>query len=189
MHLLCCMSPTIQKNKLGMLPWLCEQRFFAIPPSKNPSPTSVHTLKDNAPSIPPLTLLFFRTLIGGMQSSPKSAHSKDVIERKAVAGASDAVFNCTRGTVCPWKHQFLGLGLGTLTGSKSLLTVLNRFGHCISYDEVKRLETEMAYSCSDTGCETPDGLNLHSNLATGKTNTNSLLVHDVLLLCFKISLG
>ncbi len=70
-----------------------------------------------------------------------------------------------------------------MTGSKSLLTVLNRFGHCISYDEVKRLEAEMAYSCSDTGCETPDGLNLHSNLATGKTNTNLLLVHDVLLLC------
>ncbi len=137
--------------------------IFAIPPSKN-------------------------TLIGGMQSSPKSAHSKDVIERKAVAGTSDAVFNCTRGTVCHWKHQSLGRGLGTLTRSKSLLTILNRFGHCISYDEVKRLETEMAYSCSDTGCETPDGLNLQSNLATGKTNTNSLLVHDVLLLCFRISL-
>lgn len=146
--------------------------IFAMPPSKIPSPTSVHTLKDNAPNIPPLTLLFFRTLIGGMQSEPRSAHSEDVIERKAVAGASDAVFNCTRGTVCPWKHQSLGLGLGTLTGSKLLLTILNRFGHCISYDEVKRLETEMAYSCSDTGCETPSGLNLHSNLATGKANMN-----------------
>lgn len=146
--------------------------IFAMAPSKIPSPTSVHTLKDNAPNIPPLTLLFFRTLIGGMQSETKSAHSEDIIERKAVASASDAVFNCTKGTVCPWKHQSLGLGLGTLTGSKSLLTILNRFGHCISYDEVKRLETEMAYSCSDSGCETPAGLNLHSNLATGNVNSS-----------------
>lgn len=146
------------------------REILAMPSSKIPTPTSVHTLKDNAPNIPPLTLLFFRTVIGGMQSEPRSAHSEDVIERKAVASASDAVFNCTRGTVCPWKHQSLGLGLGTLTGSKSLLTILNRFGHCISYDEVKRLETEMAYTCSDSGCETPAGLNLHSNLATGNVN-------------------
>ncbi len=141
--------------------------IFAIPSSKIPSPTSVHMLKDNAPNIPPLTLLFFRTLIGGMQSEARSAHSENVIERKAWASASDAVFNCTRGAVCPWKHQTLGLVLGTLTGSKSLLTILNCFGHCISYDEVKRLETEIAYTCSDSGCETPAGLNLHSNLATG----------------------
>ena len=94
-------------------------------------------MKDYAPNIPPLTLLFFRTLIGGIQSEIKSAHSEDIIERKVVASASHTVFNCTKGTVCPWKHQSLGLGLRTLTGSKSLLTILNRFGHCISYDEVK----------------------------------------------------
>jgi len=146
------------------------REIFAMPSSEIPSPTSVHTLKDKALNIPPLTLLFFRTLIGGMQSEPRSASSEDVIERKAVASASDAVFNCTRGAVCPWKHQSLGLGLGTLTGSKALLTILNRFGHCISYDEVKRLETEMAYTCSDSGCETPAGLYLHSNLATGNAD-------------------
>ena len=40
--------------------------MLALPTSKMPSPISVHTLKDNAPNIPPLTLLFFHTLIGGM---------------------------------------------------------------------------------------------------------------------------
>ena len=104
------------------------------------------------------------------------AHAGDVVERKAVASASDAVFNCTRGSLCPWKHQSLGLGLGTLTGSKSLLTILNCLGHCISYDEVKRLETEIAYTCSDSGRETPAGLNLHSNLATGNTNISLIIL-------------
>ena len=93
-----------------------------------------------------------------MQSQPRLAHAGDVVERKAEASASDAAFNCTRGSVSPWKHQSLGLGLGTLTGSKSLPTILNRLGHCICYDEVKQLEIEMAYTCSDSGCETPAGL-------------------------------
>lgn len=97
----------------------------------------------------------------------RAPRASEVIERKAVAAASDAVFNCTRGAVRPWKHQSLGLGLGTLTGSKSLLTILNRFGHSISYDEVKRLETEIAYTCSDVERETPAGLHLYSDLATG----------------------
>ena len=51
----------------------------------------------------------------------------------------------------------------------ALLTILNCLGHCISYDEVKRLETEIAYTCSDGGRETPAGLNLHRDLGTGNT--------------------
>ena len=148
--------------------------ILAIPQSKTPSPTSVHTLKENSPSIPDLTLVFFRTLIGGLQSEIGVNNSnRDVMERKALAGASDAVFNCTRGRVRPWKHQALGLGLGTLTGSKTVLTTLNRFGHCISYDEVKRLETEMAYTCSDLEQETPAGLHLRDGLGTGNNNSNN----------------
>ena len=35
----------------------------------------------------------------------------------------------------------LGLCLQRKTGSKDILTWLKRFGHCISYDEVNRIET------------------------------------------------
>jgi len=66
---------------------------------------------------------------------------------RTVASALDAVFNC--GLVCLWKHQAVGLGLGTPTGLKLVLAILNRLGHCISYDEVKWLETEITYICSD----------------------------------------
>ena len=137
-----------------------------MPQPKIPSPTTIHTLKEFAPNIPPLVLLFFRTLIGGLQVEPELCHSRDMIERKTVASASDAVFNCSRGAVRPWKHQALGLGLGTLTGSKTLLNILNRFGYSISYDEVKRLETEIAYTCSDEEQDTPAGLHLCNGFAT-----------------------
>ena len=112
-------------------------RNLEMPPSKTLSNTSVHPLKKIAPNIPHLVLLFFPTLIGGLQVEPELRHSKDVIKRKTLASASDTVFNCSRGAVHNWKHQALGLGLGTLTGSKSLLSILNGFDHCINYDEVK----------------------------------------------------
>ena len=42
------------------------------------------------------------------------------------------------------KHVTLGLCLKMKTGSKDILTWLNRLGHCISYDEVNRIETYLA---------------------------------------------
>ena len=85
--------------------------------SKIPSPTTIHTHKEFAPNIsppPPLVLLFFHTLIGCLQVEPELCHSRDMIEGKTVASASDAVFNYSRGAERPWKHQELGLRLGTL---------------------------------------------------------------------------
>ena len=107
-------------------------KIMAMPPSRIPSPTSDHTLKDNAPNIPyPLWHFFFSTHIGGMQSETRSDEAN---ERKAVASAS---------SVCVWKHQSLGLGLGTLTGSKC-------YWPCWSFWPLHQLwwseETEMAYS-------------------------------------------
>ena len=88
--------------------------------------------------------------------------------RKTVAIASDAVFSVTRGTVKPWKNTALGLGFSAMVGSRTAITILNRHGHAISYDECKRLETEMAYTCSSGDYETPDGLIRSSKLMTGK---------------------
>lgn len=147
--------------------------ILAINPTKPPSPTSVHNLKETAPAIPHFVSLFYSTLFGGLQADSLCS-SSDNIRRRILGSASDALFNCSKGRVRPWKHQALGLGIGTLTGSKSVLNILNRFGHCISYDDVKRLETEIAYTCSAEDRESPDGLCLASDLSTGTLHTNSL---------------
>ncbi|KAJ8024334.1 hypothetical protein HOLleu_37052 [Holothuria leucospilota] len=82
--------------------------------------------------------------------------------------AADAVFNTSRGTVRPWKHTVLGLT--SMLGSKVAVTILNHLGHTVSYDECKRMETEIAYSCSSGDRETPSGLMLNSSLATAYQN-------------------
>lgn len=134
----------------------------SLPKTKLPSPTSVHTLKETAPAVPPLTDLFFRTMMNGLESDGDKS-----TDRKITAMGSDAVFNCSRGSVRPWKNTALGLGMSSLTGSKTVLTVLNRQGHAISYPLVKELETEIAYSCASEGQETPSGLVQSELLATG----------------------
>lgn len=135
----------------------------SLPKTKLPSPTSVHTIKETAPSIPPLTDLFFRTVMNGLNKSD----APETSERKISAMASDAIFNSSHGSVRPWKNTMLGLGLSSLTGSKTTITVLNRQGHSISYNTVKELETEIAYSCASGDQETPHGLVQSDNLATG----------------------
>lgn len=141
--------------------------IFNIEPQKTPSPTLIHLLKKQAPEIPELLMLFFNTLIKGQ--GLRNEENIESLNRKSTAMASDAIFNCTRGSVRPWKHQALGLGMGTLSGSKTVIQMLNRLGHSISYDETKRLETEMAYSCSSDGGDTPAGLTNSPDLATGNT--------------------
>lgn len=134
-----------------------------LPKTELPSPTSIHTIKEMAPAIPPLTDLFFRTVMNGLNQS----NAPETSERKITAMASDAIFNSSRGSIRPWKNTVLGLGISSLTGSKTAITVLNRQGHAISYPTVKELETEIAYSCSSEDRDTPSGLAQSDILATG----------------------
>lgn len=91
----------------------------------------------------------------------------EVVDRKVMAMASDAVYNTSRGRVRPWQHTVLGLGLRTLTSSKLILCILNRLGHSLSYDEVKALETEFAFSAEANDRDAPDGVRLTLSLGTG----------------------
>ena len=145
----------------------------AMPKTKTPDHVSINTLKSSAPVLPEPVMILFRTLFQGLNTN-----LNDVVERKVMAMASDTVFNTTRGTVRPWKHTVTGLALSSITGSKTVCQVLNRCGHAISYDEVKSLETEMAYACCKETRETPDGMTIaDDSLATGTAWDN----YDVLL--------
>ncbi len=57
--------------------------------------------------------------------------------------------------------------MGNVSGSKLILRILNRLGHSISYDEVKSLETEIAYSSEANERDAPDGVELNPNQGTG----------------------
>jgi len=138
----------------------------AMPKWSTPTPTSVETLKACSSDLPEEILLFFRTLLCGLRE-PSGIDNREAVDRKVNAMSSDAVYNASNGSVRPWKHTVIGLGLGTLTGSKLILRILNRLGYSLSYDEVKSLETEFAFSVEANNQDAPDGVEMNPNLGTG----------------------
>ena len=137
-----------------------------MPKSKTPIPASVETLKSCYPDLPEEIVVFYKTLMCGLRE-PTGDHNKEAVQGKVIGMTSDAVHNTSRGTVRPWKHTLIGLGLGILTGSKLVLQMLNRLRHSLSYDEIKSLETEFAFSMEGSDRECPDGVNLDPNRGTG----------------------
>lgn len=140
--------------------------ILEMPKYKTPTPTSADTLKTCSPELPDDLMLFFRTLLSGLSKSTSDANKSNV-DRKVMAMSSDAVFNVSRGLIRPWKQTALGLGISTLTGSALILRILNRLGYSLSYDEVKSLETEFAFSAHENDCESADGIKFQPDLATG----------------------
>lgn len=151
-----------QEDRVRCAALVLRAEIMQMERTKMPKPTSIQSLKENAPVIPPLTKVFYQTLLGGLAPDPS-----ETTQRKTISMASDAVFGASRGAVKPWKHTALGLGVSPLLGSKTAITILNRLGHAVSYNECKRLETEIAYTCSSGELETPAGLMLQPALATG----------------------
>ena len=81
--------------------------------------------------------------------------------------ANDIVYAASNGRKVPGKQRHLGIVMKSITGSRKVIDILNRFGQCISYSAVEGLETELAFSVADSTQATPSGLYLLPNLRTG----------------------
>ena len=56
----------------------------------------------------------------------------------------DIVQCSTHGRFKPPKHASLSMSVRHLTGSKQLIKILKRMGHCCSYDETEVIDTSLA---------------------------------------------
>ena len=72
--------------------------------------------------------------------------------------AQNELYCATKGGVKPSKHLCLGLGMKSLTGSRKVVEILNRFGHSVSYNVVEGIEVEVVSSISDKEQMVPDML-------------------------------
>ena len=66
-----------------------------------------------------------------------------VDERQVLSIAQDVIHCCTNGRVKLPKHTSLAMCVFHLTSSRNLLTLLNRMGHCCSYDEMRAVDTSI----------------------------------------------
>lgn len=65
-------------------------------------------------------------------------------ERKILMVGQDVVHCASRSRVKLPKHVSLAIAVRHLTGSKQLITLLNRMGHCLSYEDVEVIDTGLA---------------------------------------------
>ena len=105
---------------------------------------------------------FFTVLYTGSDQQPYI----EKIKRLVQSVSQDVIYAKTRGRTKPGKHLTLGLGLKSMTGSRTAIEVLNRHGHCIGYHTAEIIETDLAPQIVNRQNATQDGLLQHSGLCT-----------------------
>ena len=66
------------------------------------------------------------------------------MHRKICSVGQDLLYIESRGELKTPKHTGLAIAVKHLTGSKQLVTMLNRLGHCVSNCQLRRIETALA---------------------------------------------
>ena len=66
------------------------------------------------------------------------------VHRQISAISQDLIHCATNGRIKTPKHVVLPMTVKSLTGSSEVITILNRFGHGLSYSQVEETETALA---------------------------------------------
>lgn len=97
------------------------------------------------------------TFISCLAKGPKNS-TKQTLETKVNSICHSIIYTMTNGAVKPSTCLSLGLVTKSITGSRRMVELLNRLGHCVSYSVVEELETEIAYGCAANTKMLPHGL-------------------------------
>ena len=123
---------------------------------KNTLPLSPTTqqLAESRNNIPPSLHNFLAWVFDGAPDSSSDDFSVSVSERvpvnsevklRHVQSLSQDIIHCaTGGRIKCGKHVSLAVSMHHLTGSAAIVTILNRFGHCVSYSQLSEILTAMA---------------------------------------------
>ncbi|XP_028982536.1 uncharacterized protein LOC114841645, partial [Diachasma alloeum] len=84
----------------------------------------------------------------------------------------DVIYAVSNGQVKPSKHMSLGITLKSLTNSRKIISIVNKYGHCCSYNVLEGLETELTYAATETAQVCPPGVSLVPHLSTGVAYDN-----------------
>lgn len=114
-------------------------------------------------NIPEQLFNFMCDLVQGPDTRRKNS-SDDLVKIKSVC--SDLIYIVSKGRVKPSKHLKLGLSMKSMTSSRKVLTILNRYGHTIGYNLAEEIETEMTYSSQKENNVIPAGISRVDGLST-----------------------
>ncbi len=121
----------------------CFLRHEILQLKRNSTPTSLtvdDVMKGNFNSCEALTQ-FVTDVVCGPNKRP-SLSKKTRVD----SVVSDIVFSTSNGRKVSGKHMALGSAVKSLTGSRKLLNILNRLGHCVNYTATEGIETELCFT-------------------------------------------
>ena len=95
-------------------------------------------------------------------------NESETLHRYTMSLGQDIIFMASRGKCKPPKHIGLSQAFHQKTQSKDLVTLVNRFGHGVSYEEVQRIDT-----CWSEIQLSGDGFIIPQNMAYGQVTTGA----------------
>ena len=119
--------------------------------------------------IPEILFRFAACLLGGNLAHDivKDSNNMDNdMERRVLSLCQDIMYIVKKSRVKTPKHIGLALSVKHLTGSKQVVNMLHSQGHCISYDDLCRVESAIA-SNTQQQAEESGGVYIPSNIIPG----------------------
>lgn len=161
--------------------------------NKLPVKITTKNLINGECEVPEILSKFYESVISG-GSYRKKRHQKTV--RLAKSFSEDIIYAVSNGRIKLSKQICLGLTLKSLTNSKKIVNIVNRYGHCCSYSALEGLETEATFTSCESSDICPDGIVRLPGLLTGvaydnydrfvDTSTGKDTLHDTVGIIFQI---
>ena len=152
-----------ENAKVRDVAFLIRKAIMSAETKKLTDKITLQGLSEGEVDVPNILNKFLEYLIGGPDS--RRVHTRK--QRRILSIGQDIVFSATSGQKKPKKHLQLGLAMKSLTGSRKVVELLNKMGHCVSYHTTEELETEMTFEANKFDANIPFGMSLAANLGTG----------------------
>ena len=131
------------------------------------SSMTVNDIMGGEVKIPENLKYFYQKLYTGDDDMDATLNPKK--QRLIESSSADAVFACSGSKKLPGKHIGLGLAIKSMTGSRNVVTLLNRYGHCASIETLRRVDMglEEGIIKNRSSSYVPNGILKVKGLCTG----------------------
>ena len=153
-----------QENQIKEVTFLLRKSIFGCKNTVLPNNLTIKDIKKGECETTEILRSFYKHLIVG----PDQRNSwSDTKTRRVESLSQDAIFAVTSGRTKPSKHLKLGIAVKSMTGSRKMIEVLNRYGYIPSYNTIEEIETELTFEASKDQTMTPAGIDKDPNLEIG----------------------
>lgn len=182
-----------KQNILDAAARILHEEIHQVKCQKLPNQIKTKDLIDGECEVPEILINFYRKLISG-ENYQRRQNKRTT--RLAKSFSEDVIYAVFNGRIKLSKHICFGMTLKSLTNSKKIINIVNRYGHCCSYSTLEGLETEATFTSCELSEICPEGILRTSHLYTGvafdnydrfvETTTGKDTLHDTVGIIFQI---